>query len=204
MEKYASNLIKEGRPPYWRTVKFTSSLVQVHVGRLIGSRDILSQMGYTQDISDGVAFPGNVREPDVTRLKDLAPDLFFARYEIDTLLVNKHPFYEMEPPVPLEEVELPRLFRVTFPPSRPQPFPPRTSRSPHPVTVATGQPMNPLSRPTVTTGQPMNPLPRPSLPSSPTRTGYQPSRSSPTPSPRRPGGKEPIDPSGGKVNDWLN
>ncbi len=184
LEKYALNLIKDSRPPYWRTVKFTSSLVQVHVGRLIGSRDILAQMGYTQDIADGVAFPGNIPEPDVPRLKDLAPDLFFARYEIDTLLVNKHPFYEMDPPVPQEEVELPRLFRASFPPSRPLPFPSRTSRPPHPVTATREPPLNPSPRPSQ--------LPPPS-------TGIPPSRSSPTPSPRRQGGKEPIDPSGGKV-----
>ena len=188
MEKYASNLIKEARPPYWRTVKFTSSLVQVHVGRLIGSRDILAQMGYTQDIADGVAFPSNVPEPDVPRLKELAPDLFFARFEIDTLLVNKHPFYEMDPPVPQEEVELPRLFRASFPPSRPQRFPPAASRPPYPVTATTGSTVNPFTRPSQ--------LPPPS-------TGNPPSRYSPTPSPRRQGGKEPMDPSGGKVTNWL-
>lgn len=166
LEKYAGNLIKESRPPYWRTVKFTSSLVQAHVGRLIGSRDILSQMGYTQDIADGVAFPGNVPEPNVTKLKDLAPDLFFARYEIDTLLVNEHPFYEMDPPVPREEVDLPRLFRPNYTPSRPQPFPHRASRPPHPVAATT--------------------------------TGPGDGMFSPRPSPRRQGGKEPIDPSGGQ------
>lgn len=174
MEKYATNLIKESRPPYWRTVKFTSSLVQAHVGRLIGSRDILSQMGYTQDIADGVAFPGNVLEPNVTKLKDLAPDLFFARYEIDMLIVNKHPFYEMDPPVPQEEVELPRLFRPNYTPSRPQPFPQRTSRPPHPVAATTGL-------------------------NQPPPTGPGDARFSPRPSPRRQGGKEPIDPSGGQV-----
>ena len=174
MEKYASNLIKESRPPYWRTVKFTSSLVQAHIGRLIGRRDILSQMGYTQDIADGVAFPGNVPEPNVTKLKDLAPDLFFARYEIDTLLVNEHPFYEMDPPVPQEEVDLPRLFRPNYTPSRPQPFPHRASRPPHPVAATTGL-------------------------NQPPPTGPSDGRFSPRPLPRRQGGKEPIDPSGGQV-----
>lgn len=130
MEKYASNLMKEARPPYWRTVKFTSSLVQIHVGSLIGSRDILSQMGYTQDIDDGVSFPLNVTEPDVQKLRGLAPDLFFARYEIDALLVNSHPYYEIAPPVPESEVQLPTLLRTTFPPSRPRRFPPRTSSTP--------------------------------------------------------------------------
>lgn len=174
MEKYASNLIKDHRPPYWRTVKFTSSLVQAHVGGLIGSRDILSQMGYTQDIADGVAFSVNVPEPNITKVKDLAPDLFFARYEIDMLLANKHPFYEMDPPIPREEVDVPRLFRPNYPPSKPQPFPPRASRPPHPVTVTTA-----LSQP------------------SPTGPGDP--RFSPRPSPRRQGGKEPINPSGEEV-----
>ena len=130
MEKYASNLMKEARPPYWRSVKFTSSLVQIHVGSLIGSRDILSQMGYTQDIDDGVSFPPNVTEPEVQKLRELAPDLFFARYEIDALLVNSHPFYKIEPLVPESEVQLPTLLRTTFPPSRPRRFPPRTSSTP--------------------------------------------------------------------------
>lgn len=179
MEKYASNLIKESRPPYWRTVKFTSSLVQVHVGRLIGSRDILSQMGYTRDIADGVAFPDNVREPDVNRLKNLAPDLFFARYEIDALLVNNHPFYELDPLLPRDEVQLPALLRVNFPPSRPQPFPPRTT---------TGAPTIPVSGNAVT---------------SPSNTENQPSRppSSPRPAARRQGGRDPINPPEGKVNN---
>lgn len=184
MEKYASNLIKESRPPYWRTVKFTSSLVQVHVGRLIGSRDILSQMGYTQDIADGVAFPHNVTEPDVIRLRHLAPDLFFARYEIDALLVNNHPFYEMDPPVPRDEVQLPVLLRTNFPPSRPQRFPERvsnpSSRSPQPVVVTTGV-SNTFASP-----------------------GYQqPSQppSSSTPAARRQGGREPSSPPEGQVSE---
>ena len=122
--------MKEARPPYWRTVKFTSSLVQIHVGSLIGSRDILSQMGYTEDIDDGVSFPLNVTEPDVQKLRELAPDLFFARYEIDALLVNSHPYYEITPPVPESEVQLPTLLRTTFSPSKPQRFPPRTSSTP--------------------------------------------------------------------------
>ena len=185
MEKYASNLIKENRPPYWRNVKFTSSLVQLHVGRLIGSRDILSQMGYTQDIADGVAFPGRVAAPDVTRVTDLAADLFFARFEIDTLLVNKHPFYEMYPPVPLEEVELPRLFQATFPPSLPQPFPPRTSRPAYPITATTESAVNPVARPS----QPP-----------PASAGYPSSRLPPTPSPRRQGRREP-NPLEEKVNN---
>ena len=166
-------MIKENRPPYWRNVKFTSSLVQLHVGRLIGSRDILSQMGYTQDISDGVAFPANVPEPNVVKLKDLATDLFFARFEIDTLLVNKHPFYEMYPPVPQEEVELPRLFQATFPRSYPQRFPPR---SPLSTPASTESSVSRPSQPTPTSAR--NPTPR----------------SPPTPSPRRPGGRSPIPP----------
>ena len=169
-------MIKENRPPYWRNVKFTSSLVQLHVGRLIGSRDILSQMGYTQDISDGVAFPANVPEPNVVKLKDLATDLFFARFEIDTLLVNKHPFYEMDPPVPQEEVELPRLFQATFPRSYPQRFPPRVSRPPLPTLASTESSVSRPSQPTPTSAR--NPTPQ----------------SPPIPSPRRPGGRSPIPP----------
>ncbi|XP_074616900.1 E3 ubiquitin-protein ligase RNF31-like isoform X2 [Acropora palmata] len=124
LEKYASNLIKESRPPYWRTVKFTSTLIQVHVAQLIGSRDILSQIGYTQDIADGVAFPASVTEPDVNRLKNLAPDLFFARYEIDALISDTHPFYELKPKIPQGEIQSPVLMRRDVPPSRPQRFPP--------------------------------------------------------------------------------
>lgn len=183
MEKYASNLIKESRPPYWRTVKFTSSLVQVHVGRLIGSRDILSQMGYTQDIQGGVAFPPNVDEPDVNRLRNLAPDLFLARYEIDALLVGTHPFYELDPPISRDKVQIPVLLRASHPPSRPQPFPPRVS--------ARAQERQPQSD----TGRPVVPALRN------TSTGNQPSRSpsSPMPAARRQGNRDPGSPPDGKV-----
>lgn len=168
-------------------MKFTSSLVKAHVGRLIGSRDILSQMGYTQDIADGVAFPGNVPEPNVTKLKDLALDLFFARYEIEALLVNKHPFYEMDPPVPQDEMELARLLRSDHLSSRPQPFPQRESRPPHPVAATTGPTVDQFTR-----------LSQPPL------TGPGNPRFLPRPSPRRQGGKEPIDPSGGQVTTKIN
>ena len=193
MEKYASNLIKEARPPYWRTVKFTSALVQVHVGSLIGSRDILSQMGYTEDLDDGVSFPANVPEPDVQRLRDLAPDLFFARYEIDAMLTNNHPFYEIEPPVPESEVQLPALLRTTFQPSRPQRFPSRTS-APLPTVVTTGTPVT--SPIVVSTGATTAPISSNVL--SPSRNPEnQPARRSPSPTPaaRRQGGSA----SAGKV-----
>ena len=180
MEKYASNLIKESRPPYWRTVKFTSSLIQVHVGRLIGSRDILSQIGYTQDIDDGVSFPSSVIEPDVERLKKLAPDLFIARYEIDALLVNNHPYYELDPMIPQDEVQLPVLMRVDFPPSTPLRFPPRETsallRSPQAVVAASRS----------STVQPFT---------SPTERRNQ----SPIPAARRHRGREPLSPPEGKV-----
>ena len=106
-------------------MKFTSSLIQVHVAELIGSRDILSQIGYTQDIADGVAFPASVTEPDVKKLKNLAPDLFFARYQIDVLIGDIHPFYELEPKIPQGEIQPPLLMQRDVPPSRPQRFPPR-------------------------------------------------------------------------------
>lgn len=179
LEKYASNLIKESRPPYWRTVKFTSSLIQVHVGRLIGSRDILSQIGYTQDIDDGVSFPSSVIEPDVERLKKLAPDLFIARYEIDALLVNNHPYYELDPMIPQDEVQLPVLMRVDFPPSTPLRFPPRETsallRSPQAVVAASRS----------STVQPFT---------SPTERRNQ----SPIPAARRHRGREPLSPPEGK------
>ena len=141
-------------------------------------------MGYTQDIADGVAFPPNVTEPDVNRLRNLAPDLFFARYEIDALLVNNHPFYEMVPPVPQDEVQLPVLLRVNFPPSKPQRFPERvsnpSSRAAQPVVVTTGA-GNTLASP----------------------EDEQPSRppSSPTPAARRKGGREPISLPEGQVSE---
>lgn len=53
-------------------------------------------MGYTEDIFDGVVFFVNVFEFNVVKLKDLVIDLFFVRFEIDILLVNKYLFYEMD------------------------------------------------------------------------------------------------------------
>ena len=70
---------------------------------MLGSRGILHQMGYTENIQDGVSFPESVREPDVVKLKEMAPDLFLARYEIDALIVNQHPYFQLIPPIPPQD-----------------------------------------------------------------------------------------------------
>ena len=108
------------RPPYWRSVKFTSNLIQIHIRNMEGSLDILQQMGYTLQTAEGLSFPDDVLEPDIEKIKKLAPDLFLARFDIDALVVNKHPHYEVDPPIPREETELPILFSNRPPPvSRP-------------------------------------------------------------------------------------
>ena len=183
--------------------------MQVHVGRVIGSRDMLKQMGYTHDIVDGVAFPPDVTEPDVNRLKDLAADLFFARYEIDALLVNRHPFYEIVPPIPQEEVELPQLFTADFQFMRPQPFPSLTSASLAPLsphqTVISPSTVSSLSAGRLpVTSSPSNPTSSPSTPlaKSPSQTQGRCQSSASAcfpPQPTRRQDKEPMDPAEGKV-----
>ena len=77
-------------------------------------------MGYTLQTAEGLSFPDDVLEPDIEKIKKLAPDLFLARFDIDALVVNKHPHYEVDPPIPREETELPILFSNRPPPvSRP-------------------------------------------------------------------------------------
>ena len=92
LEKYASNLIKPNRPAVWRTVKFTSSLVKTYLENVQGSHDILKQMGYTKPVTDGLSFPDDVTVPDVERIKVLAGELFLAKYEVDELIHDRHPY----------------------------------------------------------------------------------------------------------------
>ena len=72
--------------------------MRTHVSGLAGSRDILFQMGYTENIQDGVSFPEDVKEPNVEMLKDMAADLFLARYEIEALMAQTHLYLHLVSP----------------------------------------------------------------------------------------------------------
>ncbi|XP_031570397.1 E3 ubiquitin-protein ligase RNF31-like [Actinia tenebrosa] len=92
-EKYASNLIKDVRPQFWRTVKFTSSLWKTYLENINGSVEILMKMGYTKRLKDGLSFPDDINEPDIVRVKEIAADLYLAKIETDDLIQNRHPYY---------------------------------------------------------------------------------------------------------------
>jgi len=90
-------MIKPNRPVFWRTVKFTSSLVKTYLENVTGSYDVLIQMGYTKKVPDGLSFPEDILHPDTGKVKILAADLFLAKYEVDELVHDRHPYLEILP-----------------------------------------------------------------------------------------------------------
>ena len=87
-------------------MKFTSNPLQAQLLSVDGSLDILKEMGYTFEKHDSLSFPDNVLEPDVEKLRKLAADLFLAKFDVDCLYMNKHPHFEVYPPIPSTETDL--------------------------------------------------------------------------------------------------
>lgn len=90
-------MIKDVRPQFWRTVKFTSSLWKTYLENISGSIDILKKLGYTKQLKDGLSFPDDISEPDVERVKQIAADLYLAKVETDDMIQNRHPYLIIEP-----------------------------------------------------------------------------------------------------------
>ena len=48
LEKYAMNLLREEKPPQWKEIKFSTSIIHEMVFPVNGALDVLKQMGYTE------------------------------------------------------------------------------------------------------------------------------------------------------------
>lgn len=94
LEKYAVNLLKPNRPQYWRQIKYSNGVFQARVDCMAGARDILKQMGYSEEHLNGLAFPEVVDEPNVDQVSRVATDLLLARIEVDALNEETHPHPE--------------------------------------------------------------------------------------------------------------
>ncbi|XP_064640262.1 E3 ubiquitin-protein ligase RNF31-like isoform X2 [Lineus longissimus] len=91
--RYGRNLLKDvtERPQFWKVVKFSNSVFHEKVDSLVGGRHILCQLGYTQEVNGGLAFPDHT-EPHRDTVVELSADLLIGKYELDTYAKGQHPF----------------------------------------------------------------------------------------------------------------
>ncbi|KAJ8303184.1 hypothetical protein KUTeg_019580 [Tegillarca granosa] len=92
LEKYARHLLKpvESRSNMWRFVKFSNQIFKDRVDAIKGGRDIMRQMGYVQDIEDGLAFPDGA-VADHEKLSRLVTDIILGKRELDAYFNGSHP-----------------------------------------------------------------------------------------------------------------
>ncbi|KAL5022213.1 hypothetical protein ScPMuIL_001368 [Solemya velum] len=92
LEKYGRHLMKEqgNRSELWRFVKFSNPIFKERVDAIKGGRDIMRQMGYCNDIQDGLAFPEDT-EPEPDKLLRLVTDILLGRKELEVFLQGCHP-----------------------------------------------------------------------------------------------------------------
>ncbi|KAK3086203.1 hypothetical protein FSP39_015157 [Pinctada imbricata] len=91
-EKYCRHLLKPPaqRSQMWRFVKFTNNIFRDRVDIVKGGRNIMRQMGYVQDIQDGLSFPPNT-EPNAENLTFLLAEILYAKKELDLYLLMSIP-----------------------------------------------------------------------------------------------------------------
>ena len=94
--KHAIDLLKTSRwPRGWRTIKTNKHKFHVHVtDGMIGARDILEKMGYSETLPTAIKFPDHVKEPDREKLRVIAAELLMGKLEAQGLLQDQpKPFY---------------------------------------------------------------------------------------------------------------
>ena len=61
---------------------------------MIGARDILEKMGYSETLPTAIKFPDHVKEPDREKLRVIAAELLMGKLEAQGLLQDQpKPFY---------------------------------------------------------------------------------------------------------------
>lgn len=84
--KYVINLLKPKRPQVWRSIKTTNSHFCARVDCMVGARDILAKIGYSEAQGDSaMQFPDSVQEPDKEKLHVIAAELLMAKLEAEGL-----------------------------------------------------------------------------------------------------------------------
>lgn len=84
--KYVVNLLKPKRPPVWRSIKTTNSHFCARVDCMVGARDILKIIGYSETHTESaMQFPESVKDPDKEKLHVIAAELLMAKLEAELL-----------------------------------------------------------------------------------------------------------------------
>ncbi|XP_066578956.1 E3 ubiquitin-protein ligase RNF31 isoform X2 [Amia ocellicauda] len=91
LEKYGCNLVSPGRPRYWRTVKHNNPVFRATVDSITGGRAVLCLYGYSNQQSDGLSFPEDVKEPDTLKVAAVTLEVMTLRLELDILIKGVHP-----------------------------------------------------------------------------------------------------------------
>ena len=81
--KYVINLLKPKRPQVWRSIKVTNSHFCARVDCMVGARDILVKIGYSESLPTAMQFPDHVKEPDREKLQVIAAELLMAKLEAE-------------------------------------------------------------------------------------------------------------------------
>lgn len=100
--KYTINLLRPDRPASWRAIRTSNAAFKARVDCMLQAREILKQIGYSEETRDSVCFPVDVGEPDVEMLRKLAAELLMAKYEVEWILqqgetAGGHPTSPQEP-----------------------------------------------------------------------------------------------------------
>jgi hypothetical protein len=93
---YAIDLLKTSKwPRVWRTIKTNKHKFHVHVtDGMIGARDILEKMGYSETLPTAIKFPDHAKEPDREKVRVIAAELLMGKLEAQGLLKDRAiPFY---------------------------------------------------------------------------------------------------------------
>ena len=56
---------------------------------MIGARDILEKMGYSETLPTAIKFPDHIKEPDRERLRVIAAELLMGKLEAQPILPNE-------------------------------------------------------------------------------------------------------------------
>ncbi|KAM6977700.1 E3 ubiquitin-protein ligase RNF31-like, partial [Aplochiton taeniatus] len=95
LEKYGCNLTNSNRPRYWRSVKHNNPVFRATVDAIQGGRAVLHHYGYVNQQPDGLSFPENVIEPDVSKVAAVTVEVMILRSEVDMLIKGTHPHLEV-------------------------------------------------------------------------------------------------------------
>ena len=96
--KYVINLLKPKRPQVWRSIKITNSHFCARVDCMVGAREILQKIGYSETLESAMQFPDHVREPDKEKLKVIAAELLMAKLEAEALQGGQMPARQLSSP----------------------------------------------------------------------------------------------------------